>query len=530
MNNQLTTETPETRTINQVGNTTDLAVIANVTPPAANLRDQLTYNYTITNNGPSQATDVTFRDALPFKVTVDDITASQGTTEGTNNIVRANLGTIDVGQSATVTITRTAVVAGALDSEITLTSNETDPNPNNDTFTQQVFVNPVFPEPVDLELTKTADNPTPQVGDQITFTLTLTNNGPGVAGNIQVTDLLPSGLTYISDLPEQGQYDPNTGIWDVGNMRDNLERTLNITAQVSAVGPLTNNAEVTRIDELDSDSTPNNNNPDEDDQASFTINGSGTSPGGGGVVPINTPTLNTVSIATPAPNNLGTPQNTFSNGFYYLTENDDTAIPPAFAETPIIALSGNDNLAGTEGANYINGDRGSDTLNGLGGNDTLFGGEASDVIDGGTGDDQIWGSTDNDRLNGGDGNDTLQGGSENDILTGDFGSDWLWGDSGQDILTGGADNDIFVIATDGTVPTPLELADVIADFQPGADVIGLADNLLLSQLTFEPVNLQIDGGSPVASTAIKLDSDYLAIVQGVVDANVFATNANFATV
>ncbi|MEM1172157.1 MAG: VWA domain-containing protein [Cyanobacteria bacterium P01_H01_bin.35] len=237
-----------------------------------------------------------------------------------------------------------------------------------------------------------------------------------------------------------------------------------------------------------------------------------------------------ISITTPIPNNLGRPENTFSNGFYYLTEMDDTGIPSEFAETPILALAGNDNLTGTEGRNYISGDQGSDTLSGLGGNDSLFGGQASDLIDGGAGDDLIWGSSDNDRLNGGDGNDSMRGGRANDVLTGDLGNDTLWGDSGQDILIGGPGKDIFVIASDPNVTTPIQQADVITDFEVGVDIIGLANNLLLEQLTFEPVNLQLDAGLAIPSTAIRLDSDYLAIVQGVADANVFATNTNFATV
>ncbi|NES73722.1 MAG: hypothetical protein F6K24_55310, partial [Okeania sp. SIO2D1] len=76
----------------------------------------------------------------------------------------------------------------------------------------------------------------------------------------------------------------------------------------------------------------------------------------------------------------------------------------------------------------------------------------------------------------------------------------------------------------------LKKADAIADFEVGVDIIGLANNLLLDQLIFEPVNLQLDAGLATPSTAIRLDNDYLAIVQGVVDANVFATNANFVAV
>jgi uncharacterized repeat protein (TIGR01451 family) len=43
---------------------------------------------------------------------------------------------------------------------------------------------------VDLKLTKTVDNPNPMVGDIVTFTITVTNNGPDPATGVVVNDSL----------------------------------------------------------------------------------------------------------------------------------------------------------------------------------------------------------------------------------------------------------------------------------------------------------------------------------------------------
>ena len=51
----------------------------------------------------------------------------------------------------------------------------------------------------DLITGKTVDNGTPNEGDTIVYTLTLTNSGPNQATNLSITDLLPAGVTYVSD-------------------------------------------------------------------------------------------------------------------------------------------------------------------------------------------------------------------------------------------------------------------------------------------------------------------------------------------
>ncbi|CAD5942875.1 VWA domain-containing protein [Planktothrix agardhii] len=136
------------------------------------------------------------------------------------------------------------------------------------------------------------------------------------------------------------------------------------------------------------------------------------------------------------------------------------------------------------------------------------------IINGSPNNDVLLGYKENDSLTGLEGNDTLYGGKENDILEGGDGDDQLWGDLGQDILKGGAGNDTFFLIGNSAVLGLPEQADVITDFQPG-DTIGLASGLLLDQLVFEAITLQLDGGLPSISTAIKLGNNYLAIFQGV---------------
>ena len=213
-----------------------------------------------------------------------------------------------------------------------------------------------------------------------------------------------------------------------------------------------------------------------------------------------------------------TVKNTAVGGNYYLSDNADTSIPSAAIGLSIFALSGQDNLTGTVGSDSINGMQGADTIDGADGNDSLLGGKESDSLVGGAGNDIISANNDNDTLIGGDGNDTLRGGKDNDVLIGNSGEDWLAGDRGQDMLTGGAGNDTFVLAGGQVAATNLQDSDVIIDFLAG-DKIGLTDGINFGSLTFEAVNLKLDEGEIVSSTAIKVGDNYLGIVLGVAKTN-----------
>jgi len=108
----------------------------------------------------------------------------------------------------------------------------------------------------------------------------------------------------------------------------------------------------------------------------------------------------------------------------------------------VVALDGNDTIAGRGGHDFLAGGSGNDWLAGAGGDDGLSGGAGTDLLSGGAG---------NDTLLGGDGNDLLLGNQGRDSLEGGAGDDSLGGGAGNDTLAGGAGNDVYVLSSTGDV-------------------------------------------------------------------------------
>ena len=134
-----------------------------------------------------------------------------------------------------------------------------------------------FAVPVDLSLTKKIQGDEPKdgyvPGTQVTYKLTVTNDGPGTATGVTVTDHLPKGLEYVGT-PGSSSYDPTSGKWTVGTLAPGARAELSVTAKVlasAAGGQLVNVAEVASADQKDVDSTPGNGKTGEDDIATANL-------------------------------------------------------------------------------------------------------------------------------------------------------------------------------------------------------------------------------------------------------------------
>lgn len=194
--------------------------------------------------------------------------------------------------------------------------------------------------------------------------------------------------------------------------------------------------------------------------------------------------------------------------------------PAASSANYIFAWNGDDNILGTAAIENINGNKGNDTIAGGAGGDILRGGKDSDNLFGNSDSDVLNGNNGNDTVDGGAQSDIVRGGKENDLLLGGDGDDLLIGDYGQDSLLGGAGRDMFVLRTDGNNPSlkhtsaNVSQVDIIRDFVIGEDTIGLT-GLAFTNLSLEAIQLSVNGGATVASTAIKINStgEYLGVLE-----------------
>lgn len=281
--------------LTKVANATNIAVGSNVT-----------FTLTVSNAvGMDSATNVIVEDVLPAGFTFVSAVGSQGAY--VQNTGLWTVGTVAAGGNATLTLIATKNTLGAITNTAEVNDVDQfdiDSTPDNAVAGEDdIDSETINDQTIDLALTKTASSPTPNVGQNVTFTLTVSNTGLGNATGVAVTDLLPAGLTFVSSNPSQGTYAQGTGIWTVGSVNTGASATLSIVATVASTGAKTNVAEVTAANQTDVDSTPGNGNVAEDDRATATV----TPP------VIDLSVLKTVNNATPNLNQQVTFTITVSN-------------------------------------------------------------------------------------------------------------------------------------------------------------------------------------------------------------------------
>lgn len=112
----------------------------------------------------------------------------------------------------------------------------------------------------DLRVTKTDGQTTTTPGSPISYTITITNNGPNSVTSLTLTDTLPASIQSPIFTPSTGIYNSSTGAWTGLNLASGQSITLTVNGTVSAssVGTITNTATVAPPSGT-TDPTPANN-------------------------------------------------------------------------------------------------------------------------------------------------------------------------------------------------------------------------------------------------------------------------------
>jgi uncharacterized repeat protein (TIGR01451 family) len=227
-------------------------------PATATAGTDITYTLAVANAGPSMAQGVMATDVVSTGVQILSVTGSGGATCNAGVPGDAALpsvcsfGNLAPGAARTMTVQVRILpgFTGALhdDARVTSSTFDNDLSDNLDTVVTDVTAS------ADLSITKT-DSPDPVLaGDDLTYTITVTNGGPSTANDVEITDELPDGTTFVEGVDGNGAticalLQPGTVVCDLGSMAPGATVTVYLTVTVDADVPpdavLENSATVT---------------------------------------------------------------------------------------------------------------------------------------------------------------------------------------------------------------------------------------------------------------------------------------------
>ena len=204
----------------------DLAIEKLVNDTAPKFNSLVEWTLRVTNNGPDTATGVVVCDILP---------------EGLISIDKSFNGKWNVGkllnnQTKELTIICLVNKTGKLVNIADIAGNEYDCNLTNNIVNKSIEV----ASSADLFVKKYVNNTAPDFGEIIKWSVVVSNNGPDIATNVQVNDLLDDWLIFVKSSSTKGSYDAKSGIWTIDSLAPETDETLNIYCKVNKIGKILN--------------------------------------------------------------------------------------------------------------------------------------------------------------------------------------------------------------------------------------------------------------------------------------------------
>ena len=258
----------------------DVTIEKSADPTLTVAGDEVTYTVTVTNNGPADAENVVVDDSLPDGVT---FVSTDGCIEDdtVGGVPECSLGTLAADASVSYTITVTVdAESGTIMNTVTVSTDTPESNPDNNEASAEILV--AAEDEADLEIAKSDDVDPVVAGDLLTYTVTVTNNGPADALDVVVTDTLPDGVLFGSTdgcLTEDPGGNPTCSLGAIA-AGDSTSYTITVMVDEDTRGTIINTA---TVDSATVDPNVDNNSTSEETTVVIDPNG-GPGPG-----PIPTP-------------------------------------------------------------------------------------------------------------------------------------------------------------------------------------------------------------------------------------------------
>jgi len=198
-----------------VGTSADLSISNSDAPDPVQAGNNITYTQIVTNPGPSNASNVTVTETTPANTNFRSLATPGGWACATPGVGATGTITCTIASLAPGTTTFTPVLqvnagtaAGTIITDSIVVSSTTDSNPANNTATTTTVV--ATATQADLAMANSPSAPNAPAGSNVTFSQTVTNNGPANASTLTLTENIPLNTTFQSYTPGSWTCQPVT--------------------------------------------------------------------------------------------------------------------------------------------------------------------------------------------------------------------------------------------------------------------------------------------------------------------------------